>query len=250
MWPLPACLLLLSHYLVSAALADFSTQQKAFPRVREAYEAKAAALNQVLTCHDLHLPRLRILLIGYKYEHELEVWARDAGQPTYQHLLTYPVCASSGMPGPKRARGDRQVPEGFYFIDRFNPSSNYHLSLGLNYPNAADQLASPAPDLGGDIFIHGGCATVGCLPITDERIQELYLYAVEAHSAGQGQIPVYLFPARLSAPNLAFLEEKYTADDPDLATFWQQLKVGYDRFTATHQELVVSVGQHGEYVVR
>ena len=76
----------------------------------------------------------------------------------------YPLAATSGQLGPKRHTGDCQVPEGFYEIYRFNPQSNFHLSLGLNYPNTADRaLGEPAP--GSDIFIHGGAVTMGYLPV-------------------------------------------------------------------------------------
>lgn len=50
----------------------------------------------------------------------------------------------SGSIGPKRSEGDNQVPEGFYYINEFNSRSNYHLALGLNYPNASDKVLSDA----------------------------------------------------------------------------------------------------------
>ena len=101
------------------------------------------------------------------------------------------VCAAArvsagryfGQLGPKRHTGDYQVPEGFYEIYRFNPRNNFHLSLGLNYPNTADRaLGEPAP--GSDIFIHGGAVTMGYLPIIDAGIEEVYLLTVMARAAG------------------------------------------------------------------
>src|SRR5690606_11025729 len=94
-------------------------------------------------------------------------------------VKTYPVCSSSGLPGPKRKKGDRQTPEGFYHIDRFNPQSAFHLSLGINYPNSSDKILGHS-DPGGDIFIHGSCVTIGCVPLTDDLIKEVYVLAVEA----------------------------------------------------------------------
>ncbi|WP_368737359.1 murein L,D-transpeptidase family protein, partial [Acinetobacter pittii] len=81
------------------------------------------------------------------------------------------VCALSGVLGPKRKEGDYQVPEGFYYINEFRPNSNYHLALGLNYPNAADIQWSDSLHPGNEIFIHGGCITVGCIPIQDHQIE-------------------------------------------------------------------------------
>ena len=40
--------------------------------------------------------------------------------------------------GHKQFEGDGRTPEGLYFIDRFNPRSRYHLSVGISYPSAQD----------------------------------------------------------------------------------------------------------------
>lgn len=103
----------------------------------------------------------------------------------FRLIKDYQICSLSGELGPKRQQGDLQVPEGFYWIDRFNPASNFYLSLGINYPNQFDRILGKSGELGGDIFIHGGCVTIGCIPITDDKIKELYLIAVEAKSNGQ-----------------------------------------------------------------
>lgn len=225
---------------------DFLTQQRAFPRVRAAEQAKGAALNRQLAAAGLRADNLQLLLVGYKLERELEVWAKAPADRVYRRLTTYPICQLSGYLGPKRARGDEQMPEGYYRITRFNPESAYHLSLGLDYPNAADRRASTATDLGGDIFLHGGCVTVGCLPLTDDKIRELYLLAAYARHNGQAAPPVYLFPLRLTAENMLSLQAAYAGDGALLA-FWQNLKVGYDRFEATHQEIGYAVGAAGVY---
>ncbi|MEM6771921.1 MAG: hypothetical protein AAF597_15170, partial [Bacteroidota bacterium] len=75
----------------------------------------------------------------FKHEDQIEAWVKPDTAATYALLKTFPVCRKSGELGPKRAQGDLQVPEGIYYVDRFNPNSNYHLSLGLNYPNTADR---------------------------------------------------------------------------------------------------------------
>ncbi len=110
-----------------------------------------------------------ILLRAYKQESELELWAKNKKDKQYTLLKTYKICASSGTLGPKRKQGDIQVPEGFYVIDRFNPVSNFYLSLGVSYPNASDKILGVKGALGGDIFIHGNCVTIGCLPISDDK---------------------------------------------------------------------------------
>ncbi|SFQ74078.1 hypothetical protein SAMN04515668_4087 [Hymenobacter arizonensis] len=206
----------------------FWQQQLQFVRVRMAQAGTGPVVADRLRAHKLDPRRLEIFLRVIKTNRELEVWARNQGAGPFALLQTYPLAATSGKLGPKRRAGDRQVPEGFYEIDRFNPQSSYHLSLGLNYPNAADR-ALGEPDPGGDIFIHGGEVTIGCLPITDIGIEEVYLLAVAARAAGQGIIPVHIFPFPLNEKELA-----KRAASPHQA-FWRGLMTGYTYFEQHHE---------------
>ena len=237
--------------LTGSAPADFRAEQLAFPRVRDAYAAHTARLDSLLARHHLRRGRLHVLFCCFKQEKELEIWVKAPAARTYELLTTLPICQRSGGPGPKRTRGDGQTPEGFYVVDRFNPASNYHLSLGLDYPNLADRRREPAgANLGGDIFLHGDCVTIGCVPLTDAGIEPTYLLAVEARASGQAQIPIYVFPARLTNARLISLTAYYAADQPALAAFWRNLKQGYDRFAATHETLRVQVTPAGAYAFR
>jgi murein L,D-transpeptidase YafK len=134
------------------------------------------------------------------------------------------------------------VPEGFYTINRFNPSSLYHLSLGLDYPNATDRaLGEPKP--GGDIFIHGSNVTIGCLPITDALIEELYVLLVEARTAGQAAIAVHIFPFELNAEMLArYRQHRHYA-------FWQSLQPGYAYFEQHRRPAPALVPDAGLYAM-
>ena len=87
--------------------------------------------------------------------------------------------------GDKKIAGDGRTPEGHYLIDRRNPDSNFHLSLGINYPSKKDvaEARSLGKDPGGDIFIHGRGNlltllrpdwTWGCIAVTDDEIEEIY----------------------------------------------------------------------------
>ena len=210
-----------------ATTTPFWQQQLRFPRVRAAQMAAGPVVARRLLTKHLDPQRLEILFRLIKTKAELEVWARNQGAGPFALLHSYPLAATSGTLGPKRRAGDYQVPEGLYEIDRFNPQSNFHLSLGLNYPNATDRaLAEPNP--GGDIFIHGGAATVGCLPITDAGIEEVYLLAVTARAAGQAVIPVHLFPFPLTEAELA----RHRAS-PHQA-FWRSLMPAYAYFEQHH----------------
>lgn len=230
----------------SDAQGDFLAQQQQYGRVREALRAKEKALARQLGARGLETGALNILFVAYKAEGVLELHAKKADAARYAKLTSYPICAASGTLGPKRRQGDRQVPEGFYHIDRFNPASSYHLSLGVSYPNAADRLRSGAVDPGGDIFIHGACVTVGCLPMTDDKIKEIYLYALYSRASGQKEIPVYIFPFRMTPENM----EKYAAlfaKRPELRPFWQNLREGYDLFVTHGEALAPRVARNGDY---
>jgi hypothetical protein len=161
---------------------------------------------------------------------------------------TYKVCALAGALGPKRLQGDYQVPEGFYFINEFNPRSNYHLSLGLNYPNPSDRLLSDSAHPGGDIYIHGSCVTVGCIPVMNDQIEEIYILAAHAKDRGQEFIPVHIYPIRYSnAKSVAYLAG-LTKTDAQLKNFAATLESVYDHFEITRQLPIVMTNSHGDYV--
>lgn len=184
-----------------------------------------------------------IIIIGFKDEEQLEIWAASSGKKL-QLAETFDVCQVSGKPGPKRKQGDYQTPEGFYTISRYNPYSRYHLALEVSYPNKADQILKTAPDPGGAIMIHGACVTIGCLPMTNEGIEEIYVYADRARKAGQKQIPVYLFPARPGTDAYRRLVERY----PEWKSFWAELATGYQQFLQTHRPIQYRTGPKGNYL--
>ncbi|MCL2325020.1 MAG: L,D-transpeptidase family protein [Proteobacteria bacterium] len=216
-------------------------------RVADARLEKEQLLVENLNKNGLAIDDVHILLAAFKQEKELELYARKKADEVYTLIASYTICAVPGNLGPKRQSGDKQMPEGFYRIDRFNPKSRFHLSLGINYPNESDKIKSQAEDLGGDIFIHGSCYTIGCLPMTDDKIKEIYLYAVFARDNGQSNIPVYIFPFRMTDDNLQTHVSLY-ADNPALTGFWENLKIGYDKFVSEKRALNVSVNELGDYV--
>ena len=100
-----------------------------------------------------------------------------------QALKVYDIALGQDPVGHKEVEGDSRTPEGLYHIDRRNPRSAFHLSLGISYPNATDsaRASSKGQMPGGDIFIHGqagkaraGDWTEGCIAVTDDEIEEIY----------------------------------------------------------------------------
>ena len=226
--------------------ADFKSDQIKKERVNIAYREKEKALTARLKNLGVELANIEIYLQAFKHERVIAIWVKNKAEKKYQLLGEMPFCAGSGKLGPKNQQGDKQIPEGFYFIDRFHPESKYYLSLGLNYPNAADKARSKAANLGGDIFIHGKCLSLGCIAITDEGIKELYVLTVEAHQNGQREIPVHIFPAKLTQENMAELE-LMTRNNPEHLKFWRELRTGYDYFALHRIPPEITFAKNGTY---
>lgn len=232
----------------SFIMDTFKQQQQQYPRVRFAYAQKDSSVQLLLDEHSIAVAELNVYLRAFKAEKKIEVWGKNKADSSYVHITDYHICGSSGVIGPKRRQGDFQVPEGFYYIDRFNPASSFYLSLGLNYPNASDRVLGDTGNLGGDIFIHGSCATIGCLPITDSKIMELYILCVEAKNNGQEQIPVTIFPKELNQSNYEQLLAEYAGND-DFIGLWSDLKKANELFSETKQLPQVSFQSSGRHRV-
>jgi len=87
--------------------------------------------------------------------------------------------------GDKKIEGDGKTPEGTYLINRRNPNSSFHLSLGISYPNSKDIAEAKAlgKSPGGEIFIHGQPNlipakgpdwTAGCIAVKNREIEQIY----------------------------------------------------------------------------
>src|SRR5689334_8034336 len=112
--------------------ASFINFQKTLSRPNEALKRKEDTLQKQFKAKGLEWPAKNIYIRSFKYDSQLEVWVRNSAKEPYKLFKTYRVCALAGTLGPKRLQGDYQVPEGFYYINEFNPNSNYYLSLGIN----------------------------------------------------------------------------------------------------------------------
>jgi murein L,D-transpeptidase YafK len=152
----------------------------------------------------------------------LEVWI-ERKNGIFGHFKDYKICDFSGSLGPKEKEGDRQSPEGFYFVNagRLNPWSRFHLSFNLGYPNKYDRVHKRT---GSALMIHGDCVSIGCYAMTDNYINEIYALAVAALKGGQPFFRVHAFPFKLEEKNL-----QKAKSNPWYA-FWLNLKEGYDYF--------------------
>lgn len=233
----------------SSAYASFIDYQKTFPHANEALQNKEDTLQKQFAAKGLKWPAKYIYIRSFKYDSQMEVWVKNEIKEPFQLFKTYKICALAGTLGPKRMEGDYQVPEGFYYINEFNPKSTYYLSLGINYPNASDQILSDSLQPGSDIYIHGSCVTVGCIPITDQQIDELYILAAYAKNMGQDFIPVHIFPIRFDVQKSVDYLKNLDKDDATLKKFASRMEDAFDYFEKYRQLPVVAINEKGDYII-
>lgn len=193
---------------VEQRLQEFSAARA---RVRDACDRAGVAF-----------PPTRLVLLGLKDERRLEVYAGATGG-ALRLIAEYPIVAASGELGPKLKEGDRQVPEGIYPLESLNPNSRFHAALRVGYPSEFDHEMARRDgrqELGGDIMIHGGSASVGCLAMGDPASEDLFVLAAEAGVEDTTIVlaPVDLRHRRLPEElNTGWQAELYRAIENELA---------------------------------
>jgi len=174
-------------------------------RVAECGPAVDQRLSPSFRQRGVSYPPSSLAIVVLKKEGQLELYA--SGRDGVPHFIkSYRVLAASGVTGPKLREGDCQVPEGIYRIESLNPNSAFHLSLRVGYPNEFDTAQAKIDgrkNLGGDIMIHGGAASIGCVAIGDEAAEDLFVLAART---GLPNLVVVLSPVdfrvhKLPPPN-------------------------------------------------
>jgi murein L,D-transpeptidase YafK len=222
--------------------------QKSLPKLNDMISRKEDTLMKQFRAKQLIWPARFVYIRSFKYDSEMEVWVKNKQSDKFKLFKTYKICALAGSLGPKRMAGDYQVPEGFYYINEFNPRSLYHLSLGLNYPNASDKLLCDLSQPGGDIYIHGSCVTTGCIPITDGQIEELYVLAAHAKDLGQDFIPVHIFPVNFKNPRSVSYLNKFLLQFNEYVPFEKNMRNAFYYFETNRQIPPVIVNEKGDYL--
>jgi murein L,D-transpeptidase YafK len=211
------------------------------PRAAAAAANVRPALERDLTAKGLKFGD-PVFMRAFKEEDQLELFVRNRATGKFELFKTYRIAAASGTPGPKLIEGDGQVPEGFYFVPpaAMKPDSQFHLAFNIGYPNEFDRAHQRT---GSAIMIHGNAVSIGCLAMTDEKIEEIYTLCAAAHQGGQAYFRVHIFPFRMTAERMT-----KAAGDPNEA-FWQNLKQGHDLFEENRVPPEVSVVE-GRYHFR
>ena len=183
-----------------------------------------------------------VYIRAFKLEGELELWVHGNGK--WKLYKTFKICTISGILGPKRIQGDGQIPEGIYHITQFNQNSDYHLSLKINYPNEADYYNSDSIKAGDEIYIHGGCVTVGCLPITDSKIEEVWTVCQKVKT----EIPVHIFSIRFDSYKSKMKLETFCYTKQD-KLFQLQMEKVFSYFNDKVRIPKIIVDSKGNYVI-
>lgn len=242
-------IIILTSVGISFSQTSFVDYQKSSFKMANVYDRKEDTIAKQFEDRGLAWPAKYVYIRSFKYDAQLEVWVKNSLNEKYKLFKCYKVCMQSGRLGPKRLQGDYQVPEGFYYINEFNPNSMYHLSLGLNYPNASDRILSDSIHPGGNIYIHGSCVSVGCIPLNDQQIEELYIITSHAKANGQDFIPVHVFPIRYNQKKSIEYFNLASRGNQPLHKFAAELKDAFDKFEEKKQVPLVMVNQKGKYLI-
>lgn len=224
---------------------SLASAQARYGRVQDARRHQAAALDRMFAATGVSYPA-PLMIRAYKEEGEFELWGLAAAESRYVRIAKWPFNGYSGDLGPKRRRWDRQIPEGFYRIRAFNGASRYHLSLEIDYPNPSDRALSTARHLGNNIFIHGRDVSIGCIPLGDRVIEQVYVAVLDSRCAGY-EVPVHIAPCRFGSPGCERRLREFARGKPRLEVFWTNLRRGFELFDATGVPPLVSVSEQGQY---
>ncbi len=179
----------------------------------------------------LKYDQLDILLIAYKNDLLLQIWIKGKNSNSkFLPLTSFKITDSSvAIPGPKSEYGDRLAPEGYYTLEYY-PSfrwSDFYLAFRVSYPNEADLIRRRywgiSNKSGGDINIHGNCISIGCIPIGNPDMEELF-FLIRTNQKNGSNINVLLLPFDFKKIGLHDLKEDAYNGNRKLYAFWQSLE--------------------------
>lgn len=180
--------------------AQFQTTSALQLTVQQAVKHYGTSARKVLAekCRSagVEYPPKNLVMIGLKQERKLVLLGGDSNS-SMKVIGAFPLVSYSGVLGPKLKEGDLQIPEGIYRITGFQ--SHNMLALYVDYPNELDRknaMLDHRTKLGGDILIHGGSQSTGCLVVSDDDMELLF---IAAHDVGLRNIELIIAPCDLTA---------------------------------------------------
>ena len=195
------------------------------------HQNKEQSIPQLMRKNSLEYKNTDIIIRVFKQELELELWIKPANIDTEYNLLkTYEIRDNIvSRLGPKSKFGDALTPEGIYSL-YFYPAfkwSDFYLAFKISYPNRADKLRrrywSITGKTGGDINLHGCCVSIGCVPIGNPDMEELFLF-LRSNQKNNNTINVHIFPFRYTSSINNEQLQNYQISKNKLYDFWMSLK--------------------------
>ena len=195
---------------------------------------------------NLTFPPKNVFIRVFKHERMLELWVTDSVCNEYKLFKTYRVCMNSGELGPKRKEGDLQIPEGFYHITQLKTITNYHLALKIDYPNESDIILGDKNKLGGEIYIHGECVSIGCVSVSNNDIEEIFTLVKLLKN--WDEVQVHIFPVYFDIKcNYEFLYEKIKTNER-VINFEKNIETGFYMFQKNHVVPNYIIDDEGFYI--
>lgn len=184
-----------------------------------------------------------ILFIAYKSELTFQVWAKKKHQNSaYTFIESFTITNSTvAIPGPKSKLGDSLTPEGIYSVDFYSSFrwSDFYLAFRISYPNKLDHLRrsywNSGGKPGGDINIHGCCVSIGCLPLGNPVIEEVFLLTRTNQNMGSN-VKIIIFPFHFDDTSVKIKHYDIYRNNTKLLEFWNSLEECH-RFFKTYNKI-------------
>lgn len=200
--------------------------------------ATGNSLPKLLRDNNIPYANAEIYIRVFKRELRVELFAREKNiNNRYTFIKSYQVLNSVvSRLGPKTREGDCLTPEGIYRLIYGNcwRWSDFYLAFKISYPNRADRIRKGfwnlTGSIGGDINFHGCTASIGCIPIGNPSIEEVFILLTRNLGRNNIAVRIDIFPFDFSTNENRNLHEEYRERNQNLAEFWDGLKKIYEYF--------------------
>jgi murein L,D-transpeptidase YafK len=220
----------------------------------------ATNVNQIphfIRKNTLDYGNLDLLFVVYKSELEFQVWAKNKNNDSaYTFISSYPITDSNvARPGPKSRYGDSLTPEGIYSV-YFYPAfrwSDFHLAFRVSYPNRLDHARRSYWNVqgkpGGGINIHGYCISIGCIPLGNPVIDEVYLLT-RTNQRNGSDTRIMIFPFKFDSQTTKNRYYNEFRNNNRITEFWDSLEDCHAYFKTTNKIPEFMHDQNTGYYIR
>ncbi len=204
---------------ISCAQNSFVDQERSSFKLAGILNGKEDTLQKEFVAKGLQWPANYVYIRSFKYDAQLEVWVKNQLKKNTSFSKHIRSACRAAQWGQKDCRVITRFPKAFIISMNLIRIAIIISALGLNYPNASDRILSDSLRPGNAIYIHGSCVSVGCIPVTDDEIEEIYIIASYARANGEDFIPVHVFPIRYNSKRSMEYFKTAVKNNPSLQKF-------------------------------